>query len=47
MEETHCIFTGRITIYLYAMYENILKNSTKSYARYHESIYTIGVNYRF
>jgi len=34
-------------IYLYAMYENILKNSTKSYAQYHESIYTIGVNYRF
>ncbi|HXZ24638.1 MAG TPA: hypothetical protein VEI24_00345 [Nitrospiria bacterium] len=34
-------------VYLYAMYENILKNSTKSYANYHESIYTIGVDYRF
>jgi hypothetical protein len=39
----------RITepVYLYAMYENILKDSTKSYANYHESIYTIGVDYRF
>jgi hypothetical protein len=34
-------------VYLYAMYENILKHSTLSYASYHESIYTIGVNYRF
>jgi hypothetical protein len=34
-------------LYLHAMYENILKDSTKSYARYHENIYTIGVNYRF
>lgn len=41
--------TYRLTapLYLHAMYENILKDSTKSYARYHESIYTIGVNYRF
>jgi hypothetical protein len=34
-------------LYLKAGYDSIWRDSTKSYARYHENIYTIGLNYRF
>lgn len=34
-------------LYLHAGYESVWRDSTKSYARYHENIYTIGIDYRF
>jgi hypothetical protein len=34
-------------LHLKAGYESIWRDSTKSYARYHENIYTVGLNYRF
>ncbi|MBI3596835.1 MAG: hypothetical protein HY203_06750 [Nitrospirae bacterium] len=41
--------TYRLTdpIGLKASYEGIWRDSTKSYARFHENIYTVGVNYHF
>lgn len=34
-------------LYLHAGYDSVWRDSTKSYARYHENIYKIGADYRF
>ncbi|MBI3621064.1 MAG: hypothetical protein HY208_02595 [Nitrospirae bacterium] len=43
------VATYRLAAPLFAKagYESIWRDSTKSYARYHENIYTVGLNYRF
>jgi hypothetical protein len=34
-------------LYLHVGYDSVWRDSTKSYAQYHENIYTIGADYRF